>query len=147
MGDLVTIAVGGAVAGSIYLLIKKINQCMSTIDREKVVIYKVRDDIRFKRQHASKLKKLLMTAHDRAFDAWVELKKAAKEISIAVTKIIKAIQSKAYRGQQLRNLKATKKKLIQEQRKATMMKRRAHNKWDQLRNEYLSAKRNLSALY
>ena len=74
-------------------------------------------------------------------------KKNAQKIANAVNEVIRAIRSGIYRGQQLKNLKSTRKKLIKEQKKATFIKRQAHKKWDKLRDEYLSAKRQLNSLY
>lgn len=147
MPSVVALAVGGVVAGSVYYLLKQMNNSLADLDKDNETILIIKDNIKHKRYVASKLKQQLKVAHDHAFNTWVNLKASAQKISRAVDQVIQAIKSGAYRGKQLKNLKATRKKLIAEQKKATFIKRQAHSKWDKLRDDYLSAKRQLNALY
>ena len=147
MADIVTLAAGGIVAGSIYLLIKNMNQRLNDLDKYHNHIKYLKDDIRNRRYRASKLKKMLMKAHDESFEAWKDLKNTAQKIYKSLERVSNAIKSNRYRGKKLQNLRNTHNKLAKELRKATNMKRKAHSKWDRIRDDYLSAKRTLSSLY
>ena len=146
MAEIITLTVGGLIAGSIYALAKALSNNTKTIDDSYTRIRDLRELLKYKRRHALTLKKQLMKAHNIAFEAWLNLKHITESLACQLKKAKQQRANKNLSQKVRENLQRSCKTLQSELNKAKEIKRKAHKKWEKLRVDYLATKRALELL-